>query len=98
MSNDYRRLRERYTKLFTDLDNELENRIYSLDQPAFKFKRQADALSAETSEGAAMIAVGASEGSALHARIAASIAKRDAMQSIGRANSFCATSRTWTDC
>lgn len=88
MSNDYRRLRERYTKLFTDLDNELENRIYSLDQPAFKFKRQADALSAETSEGAVMIAVGASEGSALHARIAASIAKRDAMQSIGRANSF----------
>lgn len=88
MSNDYRRLRDRYSKLFTDLDNELENRIYSLDQPAFRFRRQADELSSDTSEGAALATVGATEGSALHARIAASVAKRDAMQSIGRANAF----------
>lgn len=37
MENDYRRTASRYTKLFEDLNKELENRVYALDEPIYKF-------------------------------------------------------------
>lgn len=96
MSNDYRRLTDRYAKVFTDLNNELENRIYSLDQPVFKFRRQADRLTSDTTGEAnsgALVAVGGAENSSLLARLSASIAKRDALFSIRQANGYLARHR-----
>lgn len=92
MANDYGRLKQRYTKLFDDLDRELENRIHALDEPTFKFRRQADALQEATTgnHSASTVAVAGSENGALHSRIAASIAKRQAHHAINQANSYIA--------
>lgn len=91
MSTDYHRLTDRYSKVFNDLNNELENRIYSLDQPVFKFRRQADVLTADASGKArsgALVAVGGAENASLLARLSASVAKRDALLSMRQANDY----------
>ena len=38
METDYNRISTRYSKIFNDLNNELSNRIYELNKPAFSFK------------------------------------------------------------
>lgn len=91
MANDYRRLTERYAKVFDDLSRELENRIYQLDEPAFKFRALADKLSADATQSdsnAAAVAVGGSENASLQARLSATIVKHNALQAIRRANTF----------
>lgn len=42
MQVDYDRITSRYTKTFTDLNRELENRIYMLDKPAFDLRRHTE--------------------------------------------------------
>jgi len=42
MEGDYNRISSRYVKIFGDLNNELTNRIYELDKPAFVFKKETD--------------------------------------------------------
>lgn len=37
MQQDYQRTATRYTKIFEDLNHELENRVVALDQPIYKF-------------------------------------------------------------
>ena len=37
MENDYQRTSKRYAKIFEDLNNELKNRVYALDEPVYKF-------------------------------------------------------------
>jgi hypothetical protein len=90
MQSDYQRIASRYLKIFDDLDNELSNRIYELDKPAFVFKNQSDSHAGRTltSDLASTVAVFGAEGGDLQARISASIAKKRAMDTIGKANTF----------
>ena len=42
MESDFNRIASRYVKIFKDLNNELSNRIFELDKPAFIFKNETD--------------------------------------------------------
>jgi hypothetical protein len=90
METDYNRISGRYLKIFDDLDNELENRIFELDKPAFAFKRESDKHSDRTlnSDLVGTVAVFGAESGDLQARIGASIAKKRALDTIGKANTF----------
>lgn len=90
MEADYRMLSERYLKIFTDLNNELSNRIHELDKPAFAFKRQIDAQDQRSlgSDLASTIAVAGAENGDMQARISASVLKKRALDTIKQANVF----------
>ncbi|MDR1121714.1 MAG: hypothetical protein LBM08_12450 [Dysgonamonadaceae bacterium] len=90
MESDYNRIADRYIKVFADLNNELENRIFALDEPAFNFKRGSDQHSLRTlgSDLASTVSVFGREGGELQARLSASIAKKRAFDTIGKANTF----------
>jgi hypothetical protein len=90
METDYNRITSRYLKIFTDLNNELENRIFELDKPAFVFKKGSDnqSIRASGNDLVATVAVFGSEGGELQAKISASIAKKRALDTINKANIF----------
>jgi hypothetical protein len=90
MQDDYQRISSRYLKMFDDLNNELSNRIYELDKPAFVFKNQSDKQAEHTLSGglASMVAISGAESGDLQARISASIAKKRALDTIRKANTF----------
>lgn len=90
MQGDYQRISSRYLKIFEDLDNELSNRIYELDKPAFVFKNQSDKHAGRTLTGdlASTVAVFGAESGDLQVRLSASIAKKRAFDTIGKANTF----------
>jgi hypothetical protein len=90
MEVDYNRISSRYLKIFIDLNNELENRIFALDEPAFKFKRNADDHSNRTSDSdlVSTVTVFGKEGGELQAKISVSVAKRRALHAINQANIF----------
>jgi hypothetical protein len=90
MQGDYNRIADRYIKIFGDLNSELENRIFEMDKPAFVFKRESDQHSQRTlgSDLASTVSVFGREGGELQARISASVAKKRALDTIGKANTF----------
>lgn len=90
MGADYQRITSRYSKIFEDLNKELENRIYRLDEYAFKFKNVTNAISERAFDGDMIttVVVSGQESSALEARISASLAKKRALDSIAKANEF----------
>lgn len=88
MEVDYHRISERYIKVFDDLNRELENRVYALNQPAFNFR---NGCSAELSGGtdlAASAAIAGAEGGQLQAIISASAAKKRAVDTIAKIEQF----------
>jgi predicted alpha/beta hydrolase len=90
MSVDYHRTSNRYVKIFDDLNNELSNRIYELNKPAFVFKQESDNHATRTSGNDLVntVAVFGLESGALQAKISASITKKRALDTINRANVF----------
>ena len=90
MSTDYQRLSQRYLKIFDELDGELKNRIYELDRPTFFFKQMSDksAYRALSSDLVGATAVSGAENSHLEALISASVTKKRALNTIGKANLF----------
>lgn len=90
MQGDYQRISNRYLKIFEDLNNELSNRIYELDKPAFIFKNQSDKVGGRTLIGglASTVAVLGEESGDLQTRISASLAKKRAFDTIGKTNTF----------
>ncbi len=90
MQNDYGRISSRYLKIFEDLNNELENRIYELCRPVFLFKRDTDEKTLGTicSDMTTIATVSGAEHGALEARLASSLAKRRAVDTILQANGF----------
>lgn len=90
MEVDYQRLASRYSDIFRDLDKELENRIYELDRPTFKFKEMSDvsACRGTGTDMASTVAVAGAENGMLEATIGASVAKRQALSAINKANTF----------
>jgi hypothetical protein len=90
METNYQRISSRYLKIFDDLNNELENRIFELDKPVFVFKKESDNHAIRTSGNdlVSTVAVFGAEGGDLQAKISASIAKKRALDTIGKANRF----------
>jgi len=90
METDYNRLSSRYLKIFDDLNKELENRIFTLDKPAFVFKNDSDKQAIRTtgSDLVSDVTVFGSESGELQAKISASVAKKQAWDAINRATIF----------
>ena len=90
MQNDYARTSSRYMKIFEDLNKELEHRIYELCRPAFTFKRSTDEriLNVLSDDIATTAIVSGAEHSLLEARLASSLTKRRAVDTIMQANTF----------
>lgn len=90
MGADYQRICQRYNKIFTELDKELENRIYALDEPTFTLRRTADSLEAGTcdNDSVTMAAVSSREQNRLHSRMSAASIKKRALDTIRRCHSF----------
>lgn len=90
MEADYSRLSTRYIKIFEDLNNELSNRIYELNKPAFMFKKESETQELRNSKNdlISTVAVFGSEGSGLRTKISASITKKRAFDTINQAYTF----------
>jgi hypothetical protein len=90
METDYNRISSHYLNIFDNLNKELSNRIYELNKPVFVFKKQSDSQNNRTSENdlVSTVAVLGAESGDLQARISASIAKKRALDTIGKANTF----------
>jgi hypothetical protein len=90
MEGDYMRISGRYVKIFTDLNNELSNRIFELDKPAFVFKKESDNQKTRTTDNDLVntVAIFGKESSNLQSKISASIAKKGALDSLNKAQVF----------
>jgi hypothetical protein len=90
METDYNRISSRYLKTFDDLNNELGNRIFELDKPAFVFKKNIDNHSNRTYDNdlVSTVAVFGRESGDLQAKISASIAKKRALNTINQSSLF----------
>ena len=77
-------------KIFEDLNNELSNRIYELDKPAFVFKKQTDNQKIRTSDNdmVNMVTIFGPESADLQSKISSSIAKKRALDTLTRAKMF----------
>lgn len=90
MEGDYNRISSRYVKIFEDLNNELSNRIFELDKPAFVFKKETDNQKIRTSDNDLVntVAIFGKENSDLQSKISSSIAKKRALDTLNKAKIF----------
>ncbi len=90
MEVDYNRTSAQYAKIFTDLNDELKNRIRELDRPMFEFKETSDKVSIYDSGTtiAGTTAVAGMEGSRLQAMLSASISKKRSNDTLQQINTF----------
>ncbi len=90
MEVDYNRITSRYVKIFEDLNNELSNRIHELDKPTFTFKKETDKQKIRTTDNTLVniVVVGGKESGDLQSRIGASVAKKRALDALGKAKLF----------
>ncbi|RXE72823.1 hypothetical protein ED551_11780 [Muribaculaceae bacterium Isolate-013 (NCI)] len=88
MGVDYQRISSRYSKIFDDLNKELDNRIHSIDEPVFRLTRQTDDIGSGAEKLVAAAAVSAGENARVHAEISASLAKRQAVNAIEKGHRF----------
>lgn len=90
MEGDYTRIMGRYMKIFEDLNNELSNRIYGLDKPAFAFKNETDHQKIRTSDNDMVntVTIFGAENSDLQSKISSSIAKKRALDTLNKAKLF----------
>lgn len=90
MEGDFLRISSRYIKTFDDLNNELSNRIYELDKPAFVFKKELDNQSIRSSQNDLVntVAIFGKEGGELQSKVSASIAKKRALDTLNQAKVF----------
>ncbi len=90
MEVDYNRICSRYSKVFTDMNNELQNRIRALDRPIFDFKDSSDSCSiyAAGTSMAGMMAITGTEGGKLQAMLSASVSKKRSNDTLQKINQF----------
>ena len=90
MESDYNRISSRYANIFEDLNNELTNRIFQLDKPAFVFKKETDNQKIRTSDNdlVNIVTIFGVESGDLQSKVGASIAKKRALDTLFKAKSF----------
>lgn len=90
MSGDYNRIKERYTRLFDDLNGELRNRIHNLLAPCFDFVEKATAEQRRKVDSALLstVVVDGDETAKARTAIAASHVKANAVNLINSAKDY----------
>jgi hypothetical protein len=90
MEGDYNRITGRYIKTFTDLNNELANRIHQLDKPVFHFRKDSDQQKARafSNDLTTTVSVFGKESCSLQSKVCVSIAKKRAADTLGKAKLF----------
>lgn len=88
MNVDYQRISSRYTKIFDELNKELENRIHSLDEPVMKFAEKMGHVDEGMSAHVAVPTVHSKESSKAMAKVVMAHAKHEATATIGKAARF----------
>jgi len=90
MEGDYNRISSRYVKIFEDLNNELSNRIFEMDKPAFQFKKETNKQNDRSVENDLVntVAIFGLESGDLLSKINVSIAKKRALDTLLKAKSF----------
>lgn len=90
MESDYVRISGRYAKIFSDLNNELKNRIFEMDKPTFTFKKETDNQKIRTSSNDLVntVTISGMENSDLQSKIGSSIAKKRALETINKIKIF----------
>lgn len=84
MARDYNRIKGRYEKVFSDLDEELKRRIYELDKRAFELSEQIKTaqLCREVTEATAKFLLPMNEGTAVNQQLSAASLKSKVAGSI----------------
>jgi len=95
MEADYHRISDRYSKVFADLNKELELRVFELDKASFRLQETITACAnrALSSSLAGEVAVSSGENARVQAMLLASVAKDRANHAISLANDFLRTSQ-----
>lgn len=89
MGRDYNMISARYTKLFTGLNKNLEQRVYELDRPVVNFAvRDIEQVSNRTRHLTATVPVSQLESISESQRIGVSNVKYDAMKALGSIEAF----------
>lgn len=90
MERDYNSIAKRYLKTFEDLNNELSNRIYELNKPTFTFSKQSNQQNNRACENdlVSTVTIFAKEEAELVAQVSASVAKKRALDTIEKVNTF----------
>ncbi len=84
MQDDYLRISERYLKIFSNLDEELEKRILALDKNVFELSKkvQSEQLYSETSKKVAEFLIGVNEDEILQQQLLIANAKKKSLVAI----------------
>lgn len=90
METDYGRITERYSKIFSDLNKELQNRVFELDKAAFRLRESTGECAARAlgSDLVGIAAVTAAENARVQSSLLASVAKKRAFDAINAANAY----------
>lgn len=88
MTVDYNRLSSRYGKIFDDLNKELDNRIHAIDEPVFRLSKTTDEVASGPEQLIPTVTVTADENARAYTKITASRAKRQAVETIRKAQDF----------
>lgn len=90
MEADYNRITDRYSKVFTDLNKELELRIFELDKAAFRLQEEAMATADRTLESdlSVVAPVSGGENARVQSMLMASVTKKRALDAIHRAEGY----------
>lgn len=89
MEREYGRISERYLRLFTTINKDLEQRIYQLDQPVFELvNRQMQSSSNRMNALVAWINTSQSEGLCVSQHILASLVKHNAERALSQSTGF----------
>lgn len=90
MGVDYQRIASRYTKIFEELNNELKNRVYSVDEPVFRVADAMDGVGSKSvvNDHVSIVSVSAGENAKVHSVISGNIVKNQAANAIGKAKDF----------
>lgn len=92
MEKDYRRTAEHYNSVFGELNNELDHRVHSLDQPVFAAATEIYKAEDRFMESDILniVALAGKENTLLEAQISTAIAKKHAQGALNEANAFIA--------
>lgn len=90
MEGDYNRITSRYIKIFTDLNNELGNRVHQLDKSVFNFRKDGDGQGARafSNDLTTTVSIFGKESSGLQTIVCVSIAKKRALDTLNKTKIF----------
>ena len=99
MEVDYNRKYEQYLKIFSDLDNELENRIRGLDVSTFLFRNEADKLYNRFADNdmISTVSISGGENTRLGVQLSTVLTKQRAYKTLNQAIQFLQTQKNTAD-